>query len=74
MKYKDLHKKTIFDLTTHGDVLDQIVASELKDHFISNVSDTGRATSFLELAELTGNRELERAVLRQFKKELADCE
>jgi hypothetical protein len=74
MKYADLRKKTIFDLTTDSKVLDQIIAPEDKEFFIENVSETGRATTFLELAELTNDNELEKAVLLQFKEDLKEDE
>ena len=74
MKYLELRKKTIFDLSTDSKVLDQIVAPDDKEFFINNASDTGRAVTFLELAELTNNSELEKAVLEQFKDELKEDE
>lgn len=72
--YKDLRKKTIFDLSTDKNILDQIVPADEKEFFIENVSTEGRATTFLELAELTKDKELEKAVLQQFKDELTATE
>ncbi len=70
MKYENLRQKTIFDICSDKKILDEIILPEDKDFFIENVNYSGRAMTFLELAELTNNSELEKAVMKQFKQEL----
>ena len=74
MKYTDLRTKTIFDITDVESILSQIVNMRDKCFFINNVNNTGRASTFLELAEITSDKELEKAVLEQFKDELNEDE
>ncbi|MBV5348876.1 hypothetical protein JZU61_04370 [bacterium] len=67
MKYDNLKQKTIFDLTEDKEILDQIVAPGEKDFFLQNMTDNERAVTFLELADLTGDTDLEKATMEQFK-------
>ena len=70
MKYLELRNKTIFDIGADIKSINQIVPLEDKDFFIEHITDIGRALTFLELAELTDDRELETATREQFREEL----
>lgn len=66
MDYSNLLEKTFLDLTTDQSIIDQILSETDKDFFLKNVSLEGRFVTFLELSELTNDKELQQEVKRQF--------
>ncbi len=64
--YSNLQGKTFLDFTTDKSIIDQIIGDADKDFFRENVSISGRFFTFLELAELTNDKELEKATEQQF--------
>lgn len=71
MKYKDLSKKTVFDICKDAAVLKEITECSKAEYLeIVQKNPVERARSFMDLAERTNDKELEKAVRREFKKEL----
>lgn len=70
MKYKNLRSKTVFDFSNDAAMLEDITGCSTKEEFAKDLPVTERARSFLDLAERTKDKELEAAVMREFKKEL----
>ena len=71
MKYKNLRSKTVFDICNDAAVLKEITEFP-KAEYLELVKENPleRARSFMDLAERTKDKELEKAVGREFKKEL----
>jgi len=65
MDYSDLKNKTIFDFTDEPDVIKSIVGDELRENYIADLGINRRYMDFLELADLTGNRDIEDAAEEQ---------
>ncbi len=72
MKYTNLRTKTVFDFCKDASLLQEITECSGKAEYLEMVKDNPveRARSFMDLAERTKDKELEKAVSREFKKEL----
>lgn len=72
MDYRNLKEKTIFDFCNDAEMIDDLVVSredffrDLKNYPLYN------AHILIEYAEITNNKKLLQAVLKQYKKELAE--
>jgi hypothetical protein len=64
--YSNLQGKTFLDFTTDRNIINQIIFGIDDDFFRKNVSISGRFFTYLELAELTNDKELEKAAEQQF--------
>lgn len=74
MDYSNLKDKTIFDLCDDEDILDDI-AIVSKEEYLADIKSNPLANIFdmQDLAEMTEDKELMKAIKIQFKKELADA-
>ena len=70
--YRNLKEKTIFDFCKDAEMIEDLVVSredffrDLKEYPLYN------AHILIEYAEITNNKKLLQAVLKQYKKELAE--
>lgn len=64
--YSNLPDKTFLNFTTDQSIIDQILGDTDNDFFLKNISLSGRFLTFLELAELTNDKELHHEVEKQF--------
>lgn len=64
--YSDLRNKTFLDFTGDQAIVNRILVGEDVDTFRSTVSELGRCLTFAELAEITGDQDLTKAVEEQF--------
>lgn len=74
MKYNNLHQKTIYDFTDNSGIIEQITLGSSKTDYLQNIKDNPENNGFdlKELAELTGNKELAKAVDEQYKDDFAN--
>lgn len=71
MKYTNLRSKTVFDFCNDTAVLKEITEFSKAEYLeIVHENPVERARSFMDLAERTKDKELEKSVRREFKKEL----
>lgn len=72
MKYTNLRSKTVFDFCKDTAVLKEITECSGKAEYLEKVKDNPveRARSYMDLAERTKDKSLEKAVAHEFKKEL----
>lgn len=63
--YSNLKNKTFLDYTDNENVIEDIINGEDKSVFTENISDYGRFITFLEFAEITENKDLEKEVIKQ---------
>ena len=62
--YSDLRNKTIFDFTDDPKIIEEITWGT-RDAYLSGLTLDGRYHAFLELADLTKNRKLEKEAVKQ---------
>ena len=72
MDYRNLKEKTIFDFCNDAEMIDDLVVS--REDFFRNLKNYPlyNAHILIEYAEITNNKKLLQAVLKQYKKELAE--
>lgn len=72
MKYNNLRTKTVYDFCKDAAVLEAVTGCSGKAEHLEAVKDNPveRARAFMDLAERTNDKALEKAVGREFKKEL----
>lgn len=70
MNYKDLRKKTILDFTSDAEIIDELVGDPKL--FIENLTEQTRAFSLIDYAECTENKEMAKAVNKEFEKEFSE--
>ena len=70
--YSNLKEKTIFDFCKNEKMIKDLVVS--REDFFRNLKEYPlyNAHILIEYAEITNNKKLLRAVLKQYKKELAE--
>lgn len=70
MDYTNLHQKTIFDFCNDEKMIYDLIVS--KEDFFRDLKEYPlyNAHVLMEYAELTNNKDLSRAVEKQYKKEL----
>ena len=70
--YSDLKEKTIFDFCKDAEMIEDLVVS--REDFFRNLKNYPlyNAHILIEYAEITNNKKLLQAVLKQYKKELAE--
>ena len=70
--YSDLKEKTIFDFCKDAEMIEDLVVS--REDFFRNLKNYPlyNAHILIEYAEITKNKKLLQAVLKQYKKELAE--
>ena len=66
-KYKNLKNKTFLDFTDDPVLIDKILDGDSVDFFLAGVSDMGRLATFIDFAELTNNKALEKEAIKQFE-------
>ena len=72
LDYSDLKNKTIFDFTDDKKIIKEILLGDSRKKYLSDLTMFGRHHDFLELADLTKDRKLEREAEKQFKYLYAD--
>ena len=72
MDYSNLKEKTIFDFCNDAEMIEDLVVS--REDFFRNLKNYPlyNAHILIEYAEITKNKKLLQAVLKQYKKELAE--
>ena len=72
MDYRNLKEKTIFDFCKDEKMIKDLVVS--REDFFRNLKNYPlyNAHILIEYAEITNNKKLLQAVLKQYKKELAE--
>lgn len=72
MDYRNLKEKTIFDFCNDAEMIEDLVVS--REDFFRNLKNYPlyNAHILIEYAEITNNKKLLQAVLKQYKKELAE--
>ena len=72
MDYRNLKEKTIFDFCNDAEMIEDLVVS--REDFFRNLKNYPLYNShiLIEYAEITNNKKLLQAVLKQYKKELAE--
>lgn len=70
--YSNLKEKTIFDFCNDAEMIEDLVVS--REDFFRNLKNYPlyNAHILIEYAEITNNKKLLQAVLKQYKKELAE--
>ena len=70
--YRNLNEKTIFDFCKDAEMIEDLVVS--KEDFFRDLKEYPlyNAHILIEYVEITNNNKLLRAVLKQYKKELAE--
>ncbi len=63
-----LRERTFLDFTKDEAVITEIIGD--KEFFLSHITKENRASTFLEFADLTIGKNLPRAILKEFEKEL----
>jgi len=63
-KYNNLKDKTIFDFTDDPNIIGEIVAGT-REEYLSGLTIDARYNGFLELADLTNNKDLADEALKQ---------
>ena len=73
MDYSNLKEKTIFDFCKDEKMLKDLIIIS-KEEYLEQVKEYPLydAHTLIEYAEITNNKKLLRAVLKQYKKELAE--
>ena len=69
--YSNLRSKTIFDFTEDKKLIQEITCDIGKDLYLSEIArnPVSNMWDLLDLAEITNNKALEEAVIRQYKEE-----
>lgn len=70
MNYKDLRKKTILDFTSDAEIIEELIGDPKL--FIENLTEQSRAFSLIDYAEYTENKEMAKAVNKEFEKEFSE--
>ena len=72
MDYRNLKEKTIFDFCNDAEMIEDLVVS--REDFFRNLKNYPlyNAHILIEYAEITNNKKLLQAVLKQYKQELAE--
>lgn len=67
-----LRERTFLDFTDDPAILDEILGGHSqadKEIFLSNISDTSRAVSFIEFSDLCDDKKLAKVIMSEFKEE-----
>lgn len=67
-----LRERTFLDFTDDPAILDEILGGHSQDDkeiFLSNISDTSRAVSFIEFSDLCDDKNLAKAIEVEFEEE-----
>lgn len=74
MNYDNLHQKTIYDFTKDAKVIEELTAGMTKPEYLETLKENpvNNGLDLVELAEMTGNKELAAAVDKQYKDDFAN--
>lgn len=65
----DLRNKTFLDFTNDKKIINEIIGGDDACFFLDNIDDSSRIASYLEFAELTGDSNLAKAIMKEFSVE-----